>query len=88
MQWHGPQCAEPSLTQPRRAEFFYLQVSKADPITEPVCSVKLMPLDAVAVTVTAFGVMQVAVPVLLIVAIELLAVLQLRSSAWVSVRLD
>ena len=47
---------------------------------------KLMPLDALAVTVTASGVMQVAVPVLLIVAIEVFAVPQLRPSAWVSAR--
>ena len=71
-----------------RTEFFYLQISKADPLKEPVCSVILSPLEALAITVTASGVMQVAVPVSLIVAIELLAVLQLRPSAWVSVRED
>jgi len=72
-----------------RTEFFYLQFSKADPLNEPVCSVIILrPLEALAITVTASGVMQVAVPVSLIVAIELLAVLQLRPSAWVSVRED
>jgi hypothetical protein len=47
-----------------------------------------MPMDALAVTVTASGVMQVAVPVLPIVAMELFAVLQVRPSPCVSVRED
>jgi len=45
-----------------RTEFFYLQFSKADLLKEPFCSVILSPLEALAITVTASGVMQVAVP--------------------------